>query len=74
LPFLGPAASGHNASPRGKVEFDSHGEPVYSERDHVDLAKMRDLGLPFWLAGGYGSPEMSRDRKGAVAGLRILTL
>ncbi|HEX5854355.1 MAG TPA: nitronate monooxygenase, partial [Thermoanaerobaculia bacterium] len=33
------------------------GEPVYGERDAVDLAKLRELGLPFWLAGGHGSAE-----------------
>ena len=25
------------------------------------LARMRELGLPFWLAGGYGQPEQLRD-------------
>jgi NAD(P)H-dependent flavin oxidoreductase YrpB (nitropropane dioxygenase family) len=33
------------------------GEPIYGERDVVDLAKMRQIGLPFWLAGGFGSHE-----------------
>jgi nitronate monooxygenase len=27
---------------------------VYGDRDVVDLEKMRALGVPFWLAGGYG--------------------
>jgi nitronate monooxygenase len=51
----GPTAGGHNAPPRGKLQLTSRGEPVYGERDHVDLQKMRDVGRPFWLAGGYGS-------------------
>jgi nitronate monooxygenase len=51
----GPTAGGHNAPPRGKLQLSSRGEPVYSERDRVDLQKMRDVGRPFWLAGGYGS-------------------
>ena len=31
------------------------GEPVYGERDRVNIADLRALGVPFWLAGGYGS-------------------
>lgn len=52
-----PTAGGHNASPRGKPLRNEKGEPVYGERDVVDLAAVRDLGLPFWLAGGTGTPE-----------------
>jgi nitronate monooxygenase len=57
----GPTAGGHNAPPRGKLQLNSLGEPVYGERDRVDLTKLRELGLPFWLAGGYGSPERLRE-------------
>lgn len=53
----GPSAGGHNAPPRGAVEYDELGEPIYGERDEVDLDKIRALGLPFWLAGSYGAPE-----------------
>ncbi len=53
----GPTAGGHNAPPRGKLQLNDLGEPIYGERDHVDLAAIRELGLPFWLAGEYGSPE-----------------
>lgn len=53
----GPTAGGHNAPPRGATKFDDRGQPIYGERDQVDLAAMRSLGLPFWLAGSYGSPE-----------------
>jgi NAD(P)H-dependent flavin oxidoreductase YrpB (nitropropane dioxygenase family) len=52
----GPTAGGHNAPPRGEPHLNDRGEPIYGERDIVDLAKMRELGLPFWLAGGVGSP------------------
>lgn len=48
-------AGGHNAPPRGKLQLTPQGEPVYGERDTIDFAKIRDLGAPFWLAGGYGS-------------------
>ena len=52
----GPMAGGHNAPARGK-EIDANGEPVYGNRDEPDLDKIRALGKPFWLAGGYGTPE-----------------
>jgi nitronate monooxygenase len=57
----GPTAGGHNAPPRGKLQLNEAGEPIYGERDKVDLAKMRELELPFWLAGGYGSAEKLRE-------------
>ena len=56
-----PTAGGHNAPPRGKGALDVTGQPVYGERDRVDLAELRKLGVPFWLAGGYGSPEKLQE-------------
>jgi nitronate monooxygenase len=56
----GPTAGGHNAPPRGEVRLNSRGEPLYGERDVVDLDSLRALELPFWLAGSYGSPEQLR--------------
>jgi len=53
----GYTAGGHNAPPRGKLQLDDRGEAIYGERDIVDLRKICTLGVPFWLAGGYGSPE-----------------
>lgn len=53
----GPTAGGHNAPPRGKMQLSVNGEPVYGDRDVVDLKAMKDLGLPFWLAGSYAEPE-----------------
>lgn len=47
-------AGGHNAPPRGPLQVTDEGEPVYGERDRIDPGKFRDIGLPFWLAGGYG--------------------
>jgi nitronate monooxygenase len=63
----GPTAGGHNAPPRGKLQLDDAGDAVYGERDRVDLEKIRELGLPFWLAGGYGSPEKLREAQAAGA-------
>jgi nitronate monooxygenase len=53
----GPTAGGHNAPPRGEPAHNERGEPIYGERDEVDLAGMRALERPFWLAGSYGNPE-----------------
>jgi len=71
----GPTAGGHNAPPRGALQLNSIGEPVYGERDVVDLEKMRELGLPFWLAGGTGSPEALESALAAgAAGIQVGTL
>lgn len=56
-----PTAGGHNAPPRGKLQLNAAGEPVYGERDRVSLAELRALGVPFWLAGGYGSAAKVRE-------------
>ena len=70
----GPRAGGHNAPPRGKMALNENGEPVYGERDQVDLQKIRDLGLPFWLAGEYGSPKKVEEALAAgAAGAQVGT-
>jgi len=70
----GPTAGGHNAPPRGKLQVNDIGEPIYGERDVVDLPKMCELGLPFWLAGGYGSTEQVRAALAAgAAGVQVGT-
>ena len=56
-----PTAGGHNAPPRGKLQLNAAGEPVYGERDQVNIAELRALGVPFWLAGGYGNAEKLRE-------------
>ena len=56
-----PTAGGHNAPPRGKLQLNQAGEPVYGDRDRVNIAELRALGVPFWLAGGYGNAEMVRE-------------
>jgi nitronate monooxygenase len=69
-----PTAGGHNAPPRGKLQLNADGEPVYGERDQVDIAGLRALGVPFWMAGGYGNAEKVREalEKGA-AGVQVGT-
>ena len=54
-------AGGHNAPPRGKLQLTAQGEPIYGERDAIDFSRIRELGAPFWLAGGYGSPSKLQE-------------
>ncbi|HEX6621883.1 MAG TPA: nitronate monooxygenase [Solirubrobacteraceae bacterium] len=61
----GPTAGGHNAPPRGPWHPQS--DPSYGERDSVDLAAIAAIGLPFWLAGSYGSAEGLRGARDAGA-------
>src|SRR5690606_25475198 len=56
-----PTAGGHNAPPRGKMVLNEQGEPIYGPKDSIDLKAFRDMGLPFWLAGGYGSAEKMQE-------------
>jgi NAD(P)H-dependent flavin oxidoreductase YrpB (nitropropane dioxygenase family) len=71
----GPTAGGHNAPPRGPKQHNERGEPLYGERDVVDLQKLGELGLPFWVAGGAGSPERLEEvRSQGAAGIQVGTL
>jgi len=70
----GWTAGGHNAPPRGKLQLDETGEAIYGERDIVDLEKIRALGIPFWLAGGFGRPEKVAEALVAgAAGVQVGT-
>lgn len=71
----GPRAGGHSAPPRGRMVLDEAGEPIYGAKDLADLAKISQLGLPFWLAGAYASPEkVAEARAAGAAGVQIGTL
>lgn len=50
-------AGGHNAPPRRDRSAKPGEPPCFGEKDLANLAKLRDLGKPFWLAGGYVSHE-----------------
>src|SRR3990167_6348482 len=70
----GPTAGGHNAPPRGKLHLSESGEPIYGERDIVDYGKIRELGLPFWIAGGYASSQKLREALAVgAAGIQVGT-
>ncbi len=60
-------AGGHNAPPRGNPPLSADGQATYGDRDEINLDGIRRLGLPFWLAGGYGSPEGLRRAQAAGA-------
>jgi nitronate monooxygenase len=71
----GPTAGGHNAPPRGEMQLNAAGEPIYGPRDIVDLAKIRQLGLPFWLAGSVGSPaRLQQAQAEGAQGIQVGTL
>lgn len=71
----GPTAGGHNAPPRGAMQLDERGEPIYGERDAVDFDALRAIGLPFWIAGSVASPAGLRESlaEGAV-GIQVGTV
>ncbi|MDH3719602.1 MAG: nitronate monooxygenase [Planctomycetota bacterium] len=70
----GSTAGGHNAPPRGAMQLDDQGEPVYGERDLPDLAVFRSLERPFWLAGSYGSAERVVEAlQAGAAGVQVGT-
>lgn len=70
----GPLAGGHNAPPRGPGRFTDDGQPIYGPRDVLDIDGLRKLGLPFWLAGSYGSPEGLRAARAlGAAGIQVGT-
>lgn len=50
-------AGGHNAGPQGPLTRDNLGQPIYGAADEPNLQAIREVGLPFWLAGGYGSRQ-----------------
>jgi len=70
-----PCAGGHNAPPRGKMELSKTGEPIYGDRDVIEIEKIKAIGLPFWLAGSWGAPEKLQEALTLGAnGIQIGTL
>jgi nitronate monooxygenase len=70
----GWTAGGHNAPPRGTMQLDEKGEPIYGPRDIPDLAEIAKLGLPFWLAGSYADPAKLREALSlGAAGIQVGT-
>jgi nitronate monooxygenase len=70
----GPTAGGHNAPPRGPLQLTADGQPLYGPRDTPELDKIRALGLPFWLAGGYGHTDgLAKALRLGAVGIQVGT-
>jgi nitronate monooxygenase len=71
----GPTAGGHNAPPRGNWEVNEKGEPIYGPRDVVDLEKILEMGLPYWIAGSTGCPLRIKElQEQGATGAQVGTL
>ncbi len=47
---------------------------MYDERDEVDLVRVAEIGLPFWLAGSFGTPAgLASARAQGAAGIQMGT-
>lgn len=70
-----PPAGGHSAPPRGRMQLDELGDPIYGARDEARLDAMAAIGLPFWMAGAYSTPAMVAEARAAGAvGVQVGTL
>jgi NAD(P)H-dependent flavin oxidoreductase YrpB (nitropropane dioxygenase family) len=70
----GYTAGGHNAPPRGPRRLDQRGQPIYGERDTVEPQQFAGLGVPFWMAGSYGTPAgLAHAVSGGAAGIQVGT-
>ncbi len=71
----GFSAGGHNAPPRGGMNLNELGEPIYGEKDVVDLEAILALNKPFWLAGTFSSKEkLNHALSLGAAGIQVGTL
>lgn len=69
-----PVAGGHNAPPRGALQLNDKNEPLYGPRDEIDIKKIKEFNLPFWLAGGYDAPEkLTEALEAGAAGIQVGT-
>ena len=69
-----PTAGGHNAPPRGVLKLDELGQPIYGDRDHPNFEQMTNAGLPYWIAGSWGKPEMlKKARELGARGVQVGT-
>jgi len=67
------SAGGHNAPPRVHVGRNESNEPIYGPEDEFsDFSYLQQNDIPFWLAGGYASPQMLvRAREQGAAGVQV---
>lgn len=70
----GEPAGGHNAPPRGAMQLGPTGEPCYGPRDVPELGKIRELGLPYWVAGAKARPDVLQQAiESGAAGIQVGT-
>jgi len=71
----GHPAGGHNAPPRGARRLDESGQPVYDARDAVTPDALAGLGVPYWMAGSYATPQgLARAVAGGASGVQAGTI
>ncbi|HZP49606.1 nitronate monooxygenase [Actinocrinis sp.] len=71
----GHEAGGHNAPPRGPRRLDPGGQPIYDERDEVAPDALAGLGIPYWMAGCYGTPQaLARAEAAGARGIQAGTI
>ena len=59
----------------GRLVKDALGQPIYGAKDEADLAAIRAVGIPFWLAGGYGSrPKLQEALAAGANGVQVGTV
>ncbi len=67
-------AGGHNAPPRRADSPAGQTGPQFGPRDIPDVEKIRQLGVPFWLAGGFGSPaKLKAAQQAGARGIQVGT-
>lgn len=67
-------AGGHNAPPRGPLQLNARGEPVYGARDVPELDKIAAVGLPFWIGGGFATAgKLAEAKASGAVGVQIGT-
>ena len=68
-------SGGHNAPPRDRSTLTGRGEPIYGEKDALDIRKVSELGRPFWLAGSYAHPnKVAQALQDGSAGCQLGTI
>jgi NAD(P)H-dependent flavin oxidoreductase YrpB (nitropropane dioxygenase family) len=71
----GSVAGGHNAPPRGPLQLDERGSPIYGPRDEADIDRLRALELPFWVAGARSTPRRLEEALSeGASGVQVGTL
>ncbi len=68
----GHTAGGHNAAPRRGPPGER--SPVYGPDDDVACERIAALGVPFWLAGGFGHGDgLMRAQASGAVGIQVGT-